>query len=135
MHGPFGSLAPGLGPGLGFAAALLALVVVALLEPWAARLRAKEGRSRWASNGRDVVATLGLGAMWLALRGCGLPWAAALLYAGLAGIALELIRPVEGSARLRAARALGLAGAIAGTAAAFPEGALAFANRVGSALF
>lgn len=132
MEGPFETLVPAAG---GWPVALAGLAVVALVEPLAVRLRAREASSKWASNARDVVAVVGLAALWVGLRACGLPWAAAFLFAGLAGILVELVRPMPGTAVWRSARAAGVAAVVVAPAALVPGGALAAANRLGSALF
>lgn len=56
---------------LGTAVYLAALVLTAFLERFQFRLRATEGQTWWASNGRDVINAIALGLMMFGLYTIG----------------------------------------------------------------
>ncbi|MFN7133431.1 MAG: hypothetical protein ACK4N5_15230 [Myxococcales bacterium] len=58
----------------------LALALVVALQHWQTRLKQDESRVWWASNGRDMVNIVALGALVLALWLVGFPPASGLLF-------------------------------------------------------
>ena len=123
---------------MGGASHALGLVVVGIaavawvgVQKIVARWRDLEEHSRWASNARDLVALTGGAALAIGFVLCGLPPAAAILFAGTLGVLLEIVR--RGPSRLFQ-RGAGVV-LLALTLAVWPAPALQAANAVSRWLF
>ncbi len=112
-----------------------AVVVFVQLQSVAFRLRAREARSRWASNLRDLVNLLAAALLFASFVVAGAPPAAALVFAGTTGVLLEAVRHggSRPAGRPRASLATGLSVAV--PLALFAPEATALLNRLVEALF
>src|ERR1700679_4305878 len=70
------------------------------------QLRATEHESRWASNLRDIINFASSIALAAAFRVTGLPFPAAILFAGSLGILIDILRHTRADQATRQRRAL-----------------------------
>jgi hypothetical protein len=114
---------------------LVVLVATALwvrLQSFVIRLRAAQASSRWASNLRDLIALLGASAVVVGFHLCGVPWPAAVLFAGTLGVVLELLRR---GPKAHVRRTMAVAVAFVLCVELWPAQLVAGANRIADVLF
>ena len=114
---------------------LASLAITGLLERLQFRLREREQRRWWISNGRDVLNGLAFGAMSLGLAAVGIPGPRALVLAALLLLLVSGVQAALGDRRLSGWLALSVALALGAPVLIAPDSVSRFAGAILSWFF